>query len=66
MNEPLPSLGGTGPGVGHHGAVGPLSLRLHCRILPVLAEVRLVNLNALQAFEGDLRSKEGRWRLKAG
>jgi hypothetical protein len=58
MTELLPSLCGAGPGVRHDGAVGSLASRLHrWRVLTALAVVRLVDLDALQAFESHLQSK---------
>ncbi len=58
MTELLPSLCGAGPGVWHDCAVGSLSACLHLwRVLPALAVVRLVDLDALQAFESHLQSR---------
>ncbi len=57
MIELLPSLCGAGPGVGHDCAVGSLSSCLHrWRVLTALAVMRLVDLDALQAFESHLQS----------
>jgi hypothetical protein len=58
MIELLPSLCGAGPGVWHDGAVGSLASSLHLwRVLPALAVMRLVDLDALQAFKSHLKSR---------